>query len=68
MVGLVASLNYKIYCIKYIFAMSKDEEDKFLKFGQGIRIEGFKTEGEVKGFLTAQGFADIKSKYETYDD
>jgi hypothetical protein len=39
-----------------------------LKFGQGILIEGFKTDGVDKGFLTTQGFADIKAKYETYDD
>ncbi len=43
--------------------MSKQEFDTHLKFGQGILIEGFKTEGEDKGFLTAQGFADIKAKY-----
>jgi len=34
-----------------------------LKFGQGVLIKGFKTEGNDQGFLTAQGFADIKAKY-----
>jgi hypothetical protein len=43
--------------------MSKDEYDSHLKFGQGILIEGFKAEGHDNGFLTAQGFADIKAKY-----
>jgi hypothetical protein len=33
-----------------------------------VLIEGFKTDGLDQGFLTAQGFADIKAKYETYDD
>jgi len=48
--------------------MSKDEYDKNLKYGQGIIIEGFKTDGYDTGYLTAQGFADIKVKYETSDD
>ena len=43
--------------------MSKDEYDKYLKYGQGIIIEGFKTDGYDTGYLTAQGFADIKVKY-----
>lgn len=47
--------------------MSKDEFDTHLKFGQGILIEGFKTE-DNKGLLTAKGYADINAKYETYDD
>lgn len=49
--------------INISFEMSKLEYDSHLKFGQGILIEGFKTEGEDVGFLTAQGFADIKAKY-----
>ena len=43
--------------------MSKQEFDTHLKFGQGILIEGFKTDGKDLGLLTAQGFADIKVKY-----
>lgn len=47
--------------------MSKDEQDTHLKFGQGILVEGFRTE-EWKGLLTVKGYADINAKYETYDD
>ena len=39
-----------------------------MKYGQGIIIEGFKTEGVDTGYLTAQGFADVNVKYETSDD
>lgn len=48
--------------------MSKQEYDTNLKFGQGILIKGFKTDGNDQGLLTAQGFADVKVKYETCDD
>ena len=47
--------------------MSRDEADPFLKFGQGILIEGFKTD-DFQGLLTAKGFADPQAKYETYSD
>jgi hypothetical protein len=43
--------------------MSKAESDTHLRFGHGILIEGFKTDGVDVGLLTAQGFADIKVKY-----
>lgn len=39
-----------------------------MRFGQGILIEGFKAVGDDRGLLTAKGFADVKAKYETYDD
>jgi len=39
-----------------------------LKFGQGILIQGYKEKNNDRGFLTAKGFADIKAKYETFDD
>lgn len=48
--------------------MSKEQSDTHLKFGQGILIEGFKPDGIDVGLLTAQGFADLKVKYQTYDD
>ena len=47
--------------------MSKDESETYLKFGQGILIEGFKNDDHT-GFLTAKGFADSQAKYETYDN
>lgn len=39
-----------------------------MKFGQGILIQGYKEKNNDRGFLTAKGFADIKAKYETFDD
>lgn len=48
--------------------MSKSDTDTHLRFGQGILIQGYKEKDNDLGFLTAKGFADIKTKYETYDD
>lgn len=39
-----------------------------MKYGQGILIQGYKEKNQDLGFLTAKGFADIKAKYETYDN
>jgi hypothetical protein len=43
--------------------MSKSDTDTHLRFGQGILIQGYKEKDNDLGFLTAQGFADIKTKY-----
>lgn len=46
-----------------ISSMSKSDTDTHLRFGQGILIQGYKEKDNDLGFLTAKGFADIKTKY-----
>ena len=49
--------------------MSKDQKDDYLRYGQGILIQGFTSDKEEdQGFLSAKGFADTTAKYETYKD
>lgn len=53
--------NYLLQII--ISSMSKSDTDTHLRFGQGILIQGYKEKDNDLGFLTAKGFADIKTKY-----
>lgn len=39
-----------------------------MRYGHGILIQGYKEKNKDLGLLTTKGFADIKAKYETYDE
>ena len=63
-------ISFVIYLIfiefNILMSKEKDQNDKFLRFGQGILIQGYNPGSE--GVLTAKGFADIRALFETYDD
>lgn len=47
--------------------MSKSNSDTHLRIEQGILIQGYMEKNNDLGFLAAKDFADMKTKYETYD-